>query len=239
VTRVAVALSLLALPLLTTSIQAQSSPNNGRRSAVWVVTPRASGSGFLLNRGQALVVTAHHVVSNSLGNLRVVFPAYQGGRLVSDPRWYRQRWTQLGIPGRVVRYTRERDLALIQLRNPSRIPSGAQPARLARTESRPGNRVSLVSSASGTRQTAFARVSGRVQSVGWSQFQYGNRGIRTFRAIHSRMPALEGNSGAAVLSTSGEVVGVLVARIKKNGFSAVVTVSEVGPFVRPALGNSR
>ncbi len=233
----AIGLAVLALALGAPA-SAQFSVNTARRSAVWVVTPTATGAGFLLDRQSGLVMTAYHVVQGR-PSIRVVFPVYRGGQVLRDRDWYRQRRSWLGVPGRLVRFSKERDLALIRLDDPSRVPFQAVPVRLARTEPRPGNRVHLISGVPRGRRTAFEHVSGVVQRIRWHTGISRNGNTTTpyaRRAILSTVPGLPGNSGAAVVSNRGEVVGVHVAEVQVSGVAVSVAITEVWPFILPAVG---
>src|SRR5690242_3869576 len=76
------------------------------RSTVWVHSDRgggrlATGSGSLVDRGRRLVLTNYHVVGD-IKRATVFFPVFEGGRAIPNKGYYRQRATQLGIPGDVV-----------------------------------------------------------------------------------------------------------------------------------------
>jgi S1-C subfamily serine protease len=232
------ALALFALVLVSAPAPAQFSIVAARRSAVWVVTPNGTGSGFLLDRQRGLFVTAHHVIRDK-PTVRVVFPEYRGGQLLRDRQWYRSRRTTLGIPAKVVRYSRERDLALVQVANPTRIPTRARPVRLAESEPQPGNRIHLISGVPTTRPTAFAHISGRVLGIGWRTSITRSGSVRSSRArreIHSTMPSRGGNSGAGVIDNRGELVGVHVAGMRGSGIGVSVVVGELRPFLLGTVG---
>jgi S1-C subfamily serine protease len=222
------------LALLALTPTAPFPADTAHHSAVWVVTPSRTGAGFLLDRNLGLLVTAHHVIRDR-PSVRVVFPEYQGGKLLHDRQWYRDRRDRLGIPGKIIRVTTERDLALIQVDDPSRIPPSAVPVRLANAEPQPGNRVHLISGVPTTRQSAFEHVWGTVHGVRWRSSVTTNPRAR--REIHSSLPSRSGNSGAAVLDNRGKLVGVHVARNRSTGVAVAVGLTEVRPFLLPPVGN--
>jgi S1-C subfamily serine protease len=228
--RRALALASLVPALGTTPAAAQFSISAARRSTVWVITPHASGTGFLLDRRRGLFLTAGHVVDGT-STVRLVFPASQRGRLVRSRQWYRSRRGRLGLVGRVVRFSKTRDLALIRVA-PPRIPPRARPVRLARAEPRPGNRLHLISGAPSTRRTAFEHVAGTVRRVDYRASRSAGV-VRARREIHGMMRTRDGNSGAAVLSDRGELVGVHVALSHSTGLAVDVSVSNVRAFLRP------
>jgi S1-C subfamily serine protease len=224
-------LCLALLALVPATARGQFSANAARRSAVWVVTPTATGSGFMLDRNTGLFMTADHVVRGR-PSIRVVFPEYRNAQVLRDRQWYRNRRSSLGIPARVVRQSTRRDLALLQVNNSSAIPSGAVPVRLATAEPGPGNGVHLISGVPTTRQTAFENVSGTVQSV-YYRTSILRGMVRARREIHSAMDTRRGNSGAGVLDNSGELVGVHVSRSRVTGLATAVVVTEVRRFLWP------
>jgi S1-C subfamily serine protease len=228
-------LALVALAVGTAPVSAQSPANIARRSVVWIVTPDASGSGFLIDRQRGLIVTASHVIRGA-SSIRVVFPAYQQGQLVTTPQWYSNRRDTIGIPGKVVRVTTERDLAIIQLGNPSGIPAHARVVQLARYEPGPGTRLHLVSGEPTTRQTAFAHIRGTVSGVRWRASTNNTGGTRARRVILSNLPNQPGNSGTLVVNNRGDLVGVHVSRIQGTHTAVSVVVSQVRPFIQPGLG---
>ncbi len=114
------------------------------KSTVWIVgfagPGQVSGSGFLVNLQERLVVTNYHVVfvdGVALKDIVVIFPQYQEDKLISDPKHYlgQIRADKEKYRARVLGVEPTRDLALLKLDQlPEKIcfismPSLSKPSR--------------------------------------------------------------------------------------------------------------
>src|SRR5207253_11091633 len=108
-------------------------------SVVLIVSPRdknqvSLGSGTLVNAKERIVVTNYHVVGEK--DVAVVFfPAYTGNDLITSPEHYLKRADKLGIAGKIIARSTERDLALIKLIS---LPQGVHEMPLAARSAKPG-----------------------------------------------------------------------------------------------------
>src|SRR5262245_38860866 len=85
-----------AQPLATQDLYPQT-----LSSTAWVTSRAGKGTGWLVDRGQRLLLTNLHVVGDQDG-VEVVFPLWRDGRLIAQRDLYRDEWKKLAIAGRVV-----------------------------------------------------------------------------------------------------------------------------------------
>ena len=128
----------LVVLTVTRAVQADSQVYQGMvRSTAWVLTPKGSGTGALVDRTRRLVVTNYHVVED-MSEIMVCFPRFQGGTLIAERKHYLENMPKLGIRGRVVAQDPGRDLALIELAS---VPDDAEALVLAASSPNPGEQV--------------------------------------------------------------------------------------------------
>src|SRR5688572_13588532 len=98
-----------------------------------------SGTGFLVDAKERLLVTARHVVENSKGGIVrsvvVVFAESKDGDIITESSHYRRNWEALALRGNVIYDSVRRDLAIIQV---DKLPAGIKPLELAARPARPG-----------------------------------------------------------------------------------------------------
>jgi tetratricopeptide (TPR) repeat protein len=214
-------------------------------ATVWVHAPdQGKGTGWLLDTSRRWLITDYHVVGEN-DTVEVVFPFAESGvtSVITERSWYvenlpRLRQNGLAVRGRVLRRSRQTDLALIEL---SSLPSNVKALRLARSETRPGERVHLV----GNRYdcpTLWTYATGSVRQARTLREGYFNGGrqlAKGTRVLVAQMPINEGDSGAALANSRGEVVGVAAAVAwEAQGSGLFIDVSAVRelaalPFEEP------
>ena len=86
------------------------------RATCWILVSEgnrtASGTGWIVDRANRLVITNYHVVRER-DNVLVLFPESKDGRLIAERDYYRKSGHR--IRGRVIARQSGRDLALIEV----------------------------------------------------------------------------------------------------------------------------
>src|SRR6185437_6646491 len=186
-------------------------------ATVWIHAPdQGKGTGWLLDTSRRWIITNYHVVGEN-ETVEVVFPCARpaSNTVIAERSWYlenfpRLRTTGYVVRGRVLRRSRQSDLALLELPT---LPPAVKALPLARRSARPGERVHLA----GNRydcESLWAYTSGFVrqtQTLREGYFNGGRQLAKGARAIVAQVPINEGDSGAALVNERGEVVGVAAA----------------------------
>ena len=224
-------------------------------SAVWIVhqyeedgeTGFVTGTGWLVDRPNRLIVTNHHVVLRGDDSGRVVsddliqvyFPAYRNGRLDTSKGSYINRGSFQRA--RVVDSDPSRDLAVLQLVD---LPAEAMPLSLSARPIRPGETVHLIGNPTGT-GAMWIYTSGTVRQVYEVEDErLGQHQTTSYLRVESQLPTNPGDSGGPVLNNRGEVVAVHHAHNSQEGIRLMarhVDVSELKDFlgeIRPLLSSS-
>lgn len=221
-------------------------------SAVWIVHPYekdgdsgfVTGTGWLVDRPNRLIVTNHHVVlrGDDSGQIvpdeliRVYFPAHRNGRLDTSKDSYINQGTFQ--KARVVDSDPTRDLAVLQLVD---LPAAAAALPLSARPIRPGETVHLIGSPRGT-GAMWIYTSGTVRQVYQVEKEaMGPHQTTTYLRVESQLPTNPGDSGGPVLNNRGEVVAIHHSHNTEEQVRLMarhVDVSELKDFlseVRPLL----
>ncbi len=204
-----VRVSLIALALFACSTAARAAESEDvysrtLRGTGLILAPNCSGTGWVVDRENGLMVTNHHVVT-SHAEVDVVFPEYDNsGQPVPELSYYIRHGKRLRAD--VIDADGPRDLALIRLRE--KLPPGVAELKLASREPRPGDRVHSVGnpSASGA---LWIYSTGRVRQVYRKEWRYSDGPARTARVVEMQSPINPGDSGGPVVNDDAEVVGVV------------------------------
>src|SRR5262245_41802187 len=106
------------------------------RATALVITPNVgTGTGWVVDQSNRLLITNHHVVENQ-DKVLVQFPLFRDGRLVVEKSAYKD---ERGLRGKVVDTDVARDLAVIQLIDP--LPEGTVELKLAAESAEPTDRI--------------------------------------------------------------------------------------------------
>src|SRR5262249_54576085 len=119
----AIAMSLLASRAAAEELPAQLLYRRTVAGTAFIINSDAdkTGSGWVVSRPQRLVVTNFHVVAKNeqtVATVKVLFPAYRGGRVIGEMEHYRDLVKQnsaAAITGRVVYSEAKRDLVRVQV----------------------------------------------------------------------------------------------------------------------------
>jgi len=174
------------------------------RPTVIIRQGNSQGSGSVISsvRGEALILTAAHVVSNR-GKPRVEFHRYNVGmeRTKSGEGWPRS------YPAEVVGADRAADVAVIRVRG---LPPLPYVARLASPggEPRKGSRVTSVGIDLGTQLSSWPTQITRIE-----RFEMQGGGSPRLFLVTGRAPE-HGRSGGGLYLANGDLVGVCIGRAR-------------------------
>ncbi len=196
-------------------------------ATVWIVTPKGSGTGWVVDRGRKLIVTNHHVVAGQ-NTVAVIFPAYSGGEVIAERSYYK---SARRFRGRVLTTDPRRDLAAVEVDS---LPEGEIELKLAAEDVSPGDRVHSVGNP-GASQALWVYTSGTVRQVYRKRMRYANGQEVEARVIETQSPINPGDSGGPVVNDDGDLVGVTAStRTDAALVSYCIDLREVRAFVTRA-----
>jgi S1-C subfamily serine protease len=165
---------------------------------------RGNGSGSLVDRKRRLVLTAYHVVDKA-AEVKVMFPQYEDGEVISDRDYYNGRLASLLIPGKVIASNSQCDLALIQLDS---IPQGVMELPLAKRSPLRGSHVHTVGNPA-TSAGLWAYTFGAVRQVAPKRYTFvENKQTIDAYVVETQNPINKGDSGGPVVNDRIELVAV-------------------------------
>jgi tetratricopeptide (TPR) repeat protein len=236
--RIRIALSLALVAACTASLRADGPGSDlyarTLHGTALILTPSGSGTGWVIDLEQGLMVTNEHVVGKH-EQVEVVFPLYgKNGRPIAEFDYYRRQ--ARGITAEVVDVDLRHDLALLRLRD--RPPDGVTPLKLAEEEPGPSEHLHSIGnpSASGA---LWVYSDGTVRQVYNKEWRYATGPLRSARVVETQSPINPGDSGGPVVNDAGELVAVVSGR--QNDASLMgwcIAAAEVKTFVeetRPLL----
>jgi tetratricopeptide (TPR) repeat protein len=210
------------------------------RSSAWVLARQdqkviMTGTGWVLDAGQRLLLTNQHVVGQAV-NVTVMFPLYRKEKLETAREEYLRelRKGQLVYHGTVLATDAGRDLALIQLESLPAVPA----LPLSEAGAGKDDRVHLIGNP-GDSKDLWVADGGKVARVGPELVIEVNSGLQ-FKArmltVDTDTPIRPGYSGGPVVNDKGEVVGV-TATLRRTGprQAGCIDVDEVRMFRDAAL----
>lgn len=241
-----------------TSLPAEKSQDRPRRDArkiyqrmlrasAWVTVQLSpsdihSGSAWLVDRGERLLVTSHHVLSiKDLwavydNKIKVFFPETRNGMTLSDP----EAVLREGKPysAHIVDCDPGHGLAILQV---EQLPGDLEPLPLSQEGCQPAESVHSIGNSGG--QALWVYTSGTVRQVFRRDLLIGSlRKIRV-RCVETQTPINPGDSGGPVVNDDGQVVAVntlfrSLVGVPSSPITVAVDVSEVRALldeVRPFL----
>jgi tetratricopeptide (TPR) repeat protein len=238
--RIRIALSLLLLAACTAAARAQGPDNElyarTLRGTALIRTPSGSGTGWVVDLEQGLMVTNEHVVGKH-EQVEVVFPLYgKSGRPIAESDSYQRK--SRGIAAEVVDVDLRHDLALLRLREQP--PDHVTALKLAEEEPRPAEHLHSIGnpSASGA---LWVYSDGTVRQVYLKEWRYATGPLRSARVVETQSPINPGDSGGPIVNDAGELVAIVSGRqndasLMGWGIAAVEVrtfVNETRPLIDP------
>ena len=205
-TRVALAVALLTVCIAQSRADGPTEDLYARtlRGTALVLTPKGTGTGWVIDLEKGVLVTNEHVVTTH-EQVEVIFPAYgKDGRPVAEWDDYRRHAQRFAAE--VIDADGQRDLAVIRLRE--RPPCGVAVVKLAEREPQPGDRVHSIGNpdASGA---LWVYSAGTVRQVYRKEWRYGAGPVRAARVVETQSAINPGDSGGPVVNDAGELVAVV------------------------------
>src|SRR5262249_38591684 len=130
-----------------------------RQASAFVQTKNATGTAWLVDQANRLLVTNQHVVEDNVTVL-VWFPIYKDGKPVTEKKAYKE---ELGLRGQVIDTDIRRDLAVIQLRD--RLPEEVTEIKLAADSAESGDTLHSIGNPAAAEGALWVYTSGRVRAV--------------------------------------------------------------------------
>jgi Flp pilus assembly protein TadD len=222
---------LLALILAAGARQARATEltsrevyHNTLKATAWVVTPRGSGSGFVVDRAARLLVTNHHVVTTNK-TVKVYFPVRKDGKVIAEKSHYRK---EQPIIGTVIDSDPTRDLAVVQL---PWLPETVGELKLADEGVEPGDRLFTIGNP-GASDALWVFGTGTVRNVYLKTMRFRGGQVVKARVIEMSVPINPGDSGGPIVNQRGELVGVNDATNPRGSlFTYGIEVSEVRAYL--------
>jgi tetratricopeptide (TPR) repeat protein len=234
--RVALAVTLLAVCVGQSPAEGTAEGVYARtlRGTTLVITPTGSGSGWVIDLEQRLLITNDHV-AGAHEKVEVIFPAYdKGGRPVAEKDLYRKHARRYVAD--VIDSDGPRDLAVIRLRE--RPPEGVTAVKVAEREPRPGDRVHSIGNP-GASDALWVYSAGTVRQVYRKEWRYTTGPARAGRIVETQSAINAGDSGGPVVNDAGELVAVVAGKLPQaslvSWFIAAAEVKEYFEGMRPLV----
>jgi Tfp pilus assembly protein PilF len=177
------------------------------RGTALILTPTGSGTGWVIDLDQRLMVTNEHVVGKH-EQVEVIFPTHgANGGLIAEIDHYRRHAHR--VVADVLDVDLRHDLALLRLREHP--PDGVTSLKLADQEPLPSQHLHSIGnpSASGA---LWVYSEGKVRQVYTKEWRYATGPLRSARVVETQSPINPGDSGGPVVNDAGEVVAVVSGR---------------------------
>ena len=235
-TRVALAVTLLAVCIGPARAEGTAEDVYARtlRGTALVVTPTGSGTGWVIDLEQRLLVTNDHV-AGAHEKVEVIFPAYdKDGRPVAEKDLYRKHARRYLAD--VIDSDGPRDLAVIRLNE--RPPEGVIAVKLGERDPRPGDRVHSMGNP-GASDTLWVYSAGTVRQVYRKEWRYRAGPVRAARVIETQSAINPGDCGGPVVNAAGELVAVVAGKLPNASLvSWFIAVTSFPPVAEPVLVRS-
>jgi len=185
------------------------------KSSAMVLTPTSSGSAFVIDVKEKLLLT-HYQVVRGQEQVSVVFPWYQDGKLITETKFYIEK----GEPtkAKVLATNRRLGLALLQV---EKIPDSLVPIVLASEEPAEGDSLYAVAF-DFPKNNPFTMTEHKVTKVSQPGVFLQGLGMIAGRTISLDVPFQAGNGGAPVVNDAGELVGVSIGGVNPETIGLAV-----------------
>jgi tetratricopeptide (TPR) repeat protein len=234
--RVALAVALLAVCVGQSRAEGTAEELYARtlRGTALILTPKGTGTGWVIDLEQGVLLTNEHVVTTH-EKVEVIFPTYgKDGRPVAERSHYRRHARR--FPAEVIDADAQRDLAVIRLRE--RPADGVAVVKLAEPEPRPGDRVHSIGNPDAS-DALWVYSAGTVRQVYRKEWRYVTGPVRAGRVVETQAAINPGDSGGPVVNDAGEVVAIVAGRQPEASLmSWCVAADEVKGYfeeVRPLI----
>jgi S1-C subfamily serine protease len=221
-------LLVLVVGTLTSMPVTAAEPVEAQGATAVVLTAGEAGTGCVIDAEGGLVLTCHHVVSNS-ESASVLFPARDAAGKLLQQGDQALRRSQHAIAAIVIARDVQRDLALLELQT---LPAGMCGIKLASASARPGEQTLRLGSPAAVGR-GWQTTAATVSHAGMQTFHYPARGqhIRC-RVLETDAPQFVGESGGPVLNNKGELIGINAAGRERDRLSIAIDVAEVRTFLQ-------
>ncbi len=203
------------------------------------VVPRgvANGTGSVVDANERLILTNYHVVENSQ-SLIVLFPIYEGGKLVAERERYLNIFKEKTkspsdlLVAEIVATDPLRDLALIRV---PKIPAGTESLPLAKNAINIGQTVHSLGNP-GVSGSLWVYTQGAVRAVYRKKWKAGG-GDGSLLTVDSEVvetssPTNPGDSGGPLVNDRGELVGVTEGYLQGGRqISLFISLNEARDFI--------
>ncbi len=185
-----------------------------------------SGTGWVLDSKQRLLVTNHHVIEG-FSECKVFFPEFVDGQLVTDPA--KSIVPSRGIAGRVVDSDPTCDLAIVQI---ERLSPENPELELAEASATPGQNIHSIAGSTVGSQSLWIYSTGHVRQIVRGILASGYEAD----VLESDMATNQGNSGGPVIDDEGRVVAVVEgARTDARLVSLKVELQSLAAYLAEGL----
>lgn len=198
-------------------------------SSSLVLAGRRQGSGFLIDAGDRMMLTNHHVVASE-SKVSAIPPLFRDGQVLVRRDYYLRSGHR--ISAKVVASDTKIDLALVQLDEP---PAGLAEMKLATASAREGDRVHMIGNP-GNKDQVWVYSIGKVSKVAEQKLLYDNG-----QKVAARILSLtadgqlgRGASGGPVVNDRGELIGVISAGSLDGRDLSCIELTEVRRFLGTA-----
>jgi len=228
--------STVFLPVARAADDVKSIIQTTRQATAYVETNGASGTAWVVDKNQRLLVTNQHVVTDAV-MVYIWFPLYKDGKVVTEKKAYGE---ELGLRGKVLDTDVQRDLAVIQLRD--RIPEEVGELKLSASSAEPGDALHTIGNPGASGGAMWVYTPGRVRAVfekEWQDLDFKGRIVnwRKARVVLADSPVNPGDSGGPCVNAQGQIVAVVSHGMTMDrgrvvqAMNAHIDVSEVREFV--------
>src|SRR5262245_12819197 len=234
-------LATSANPALADELTPRAIYQQTLRGTAWLVVPRSKttvdiSTAWVVSRSRKLLITSFHGVG-ARDTVLLLFPSYDGKRLVTDRDFYMKRLSDGDyVRGTVLDVDPKRDLVLIEAES---LPAGTAELKLAAAAPDPGERLHAVGNPVESKGQ-WLYITGTVRQVYRTQGPV--RGTAATMALDARvvetqLPINPGDSGGPVVNDQGALVGLATSITEKaTSLALCVAAEEVQAFLKDFEG---
>jgi Tfp pilus assembly protein PilF len=203
---------ILVVPLLglTAETIETIAPAGPLPATCMVFTKTVSGTGWVVDRANRLIVTNYHVADKQT-EVMVFFPIYKDGQVITTAAY---TWKHAAVLFGKVRYADPRsDMALIELGD---LPDHTPDVPFAGRGVRANDRVITAGNPAGKIWVIEREIADTPLAANFAYEDNGQRVTAPLLALKNAGGDLRGSSGSAVVNEQGELVGVVCGSWKSG-----------------------